>query len=1605
MALVSQGQITINDLNDGAYAYTATVYAQQFGTPDTPTGGSFDFSTKTLTVPTDPNPSTNPSTGATIWSASIPTSSTTPTYASSFLFFTTPPSTVAAGGTWGTPVSFVVNGTNAISTQLSNDTVNIPADSAGVVATGAPYVGSGTEIRVYEGATLLNYDNVGTTKGTWTVSAAGTGITASTTKTTLGTAPLQYMKYGDHSAITADIASVTYTITGTSSTGVTFSITKSQILTKQKQGASAASFKINSSSSTFTKNAAGIINPSTGIILTTTSQNITAITAYQWQLNGVDISGATTSSYTVPTSAYASAVTNTYKCTVTGTVNGITGSTLIDTITIPLLLDGSSTSTVVLSNENSTFSGPSSGYSGITFTGGNCNVAAYIGTTQLTYDANPIVTSRVANSFSCIISPSVGMTVTATTGQTGLIYAIPAPTAMLNVETGYTDVVVTIRDASGTASTITKRINYSLSRAGVPAQYVIITGEQAFKYATGATTPITTTITLTAGLFGGLTTYEWDYWNGTSWVILSGTANTQTYSLAYNNAAFTGNTLRIRCLSGTTIYDEITIVKLYDGASGTNAISGYLTNETCTVPTSSNGTGAVFTNAGGTFRVFNGTTDVTTSCTFSTSAAVSNLTLTIVANTGVYSLSTATSWTSNTASFTLTAVYNGTTPSTTLTKVYTITKSIAGIDGGQITTSATAPTNPTVGQQWWDTVSGTMYVWYNDGTTSAWVSSSLGMTGPIGVNGNSGDSVDIVFVRSTSAPATPKPSISVPGPTVSYPSDTQWYGSVSGANTAGGLINPLWASNGFKTLSLGNYTWDVPVRIDGSAVAEVTAYIRSATTLTTAPAGGTYTFGTTPVYVAPTNWFNYIPAGTDPLYTSRAVAYTSSSNTSAVTITGWTTPVLSMQNGSPGTPASYVIVTGEQAFKYATGSATPISPTITLTAILYGTLSGFQWEYYTGTGWSTLSAPFNTSTYSLAYNNAAFTGNSLRVRCVSGSTYFDEITIVKLYDGAVGTAAVSGYLTNETVTVPSAYDGSGASLTGTSGTFRVFNGITEVTSGATPPTSYSVSPATATSGLTMSITTAGVYSLSGTWDTTTNSLTFTLSAVYSGVTLTKVYTITKSKAGTPGASGTRGIFRTYAPYGTAIWDAAADTVANNAITNMVGSGGIIVVGDEVTICSPNISAPTFVLTKYASAVGTPATTATWTARGQVIDGNLLVTGSVKASSLQASTATISGTTMTGSGAIINSTGTFAIGTSTSNITYNGTATYINGPTLSIGTSPTISGTTMTTGTSGAIINSTGTFAIGKGATTTPAVTTASNITFNGSSLYLNGPVIASGSFTSGSITGSSLSVGSSPAVSLTTMTGSGAIINSGGTFAIGTSTSNITFNGSSLYINGPVIASGLFTSGSFTSGSITGSSLTVGNAALASNATTMTTGTQGLAVNSAGGFTMGNTGTNITYNGIKLYLNGEVVTTGNVASNQITENTIFPIPAQYLTTSTVASASPITTLLTGNLYSIPSVNVATKRIVTVSLQISNFDATPGWLALYIGSTSHLLDVPTRQVSGSNESFASITIGVDVPANITTIGDIAIATSNAASGSIWNTAPKIEGSIIFMTGKR
>jgi hypothetical protein len=64
----------------------------------------------------------------------------------------------------------------------------------------------------------------------------------------------------------------------------------------------------------------------------------------------------------------------------------------------------------------------------------------------------------------------------------------------------------------------------------------------------------------------------------------------------------------------------------------------------------------------------------------------------------------------------------------------------AGGGGGGVTISATAPAAPAVGDLWWDSVNGELYVYYDDGTSSQWVAAAgpsvtVAATAPTGYEG------------------------------------------------------------------------------------------------------------------------------------------------------------------------------------------------------------------------------------------------------------------------------------------------------------------------------------------------------------------------------------------------------------------------------------------------------------------------------------------------------------------------------------------------------------------------------------------------------------------------------------------------------------------------------------------------------------------------------------------------------------------------------------------------------------------------------------------------------------------------------------------------------
>jgi hypothetical protein len=75
-----------------------------------------------------------------------------------------------------------------------------------------------------------------------------------------------------------------------------------------------------------------------------------------------------------------------------------------------------------------------------------------------------------------------------------------------------------------------------------------------------------------------------------------------------------------------------------------------------------------------------------------------------------------------------------------------------GSETASIATSTTSPSNPVDGDLWFDTTDGTMYIYYDDGTSSQWVGIS-GATGATGADGGVASYTDIT-ARNAATPST-----------------------------------------------------------------------------------------------------------------------------------------------------------------------------------------------------------------------------------------------------------------------------------------------------------------------------------------------------------------------------------------------------------------------------------------------------------------------------------------------------------------------------------------------------------------------------------------------------------------------------------------------------------------------------------------------------------------------------------------------------------------------------------------------------------------------------------------------------------------------------------
>lgn len=315
-----------------------------------------------------------------------------------------------------------------------------------------------------------------------------------------------------------------------------------------------------------------------------------------------------------------------------------------------------------------------------------------------------------------------------------------------------------------------------------------------------------------------------------------------------------------------------------------------------------------------------------------------------------------------------------------------------------------------------------------------------------------------------------------------------------------------------------------------------------------------------------------------------------------------------------------------QVFKYT--GATPNPTTIALTRTLNGGLTGTTaWSVVNGTYSGSISGNVSsiTITPSLMSSNCTF-----RVTVTSGSdTYTDDFTLVKVSDGTAGLDGLTIFMTNESHTLPTDTSDNVLSYAGASGNIKIYDGGSDVSTGNGAVYAYTGSYSGFSSAPSGTINAStGAYSISSGLSATADTAWVEYQVTYNSVVYGPFrFSIGKSKKGDTGLTGNTGtagvrgsltLYRTNASYTSTYNNGAGAGLPSyqaQATTEFQSATGSStkVQGDTIYFTNGTNYATT--LTWNGSA---------WALPGVVIDGNLLVTGTVSMAALTAGTATVAG---------------------------------------------------------------------------------------------------------------------------------------------------------------------------------------------------------------------------------------------------------------------------------------------------------------------------------------------------------------------------------------------
>lgn len=182
----------------------------------------------------------------------------------------------------------------------------------------------------------------------------------------------------------------------------------------------------------------------------------------------------------------------------------------------------------------------------------------------------------------------------------------------------------------------------------------------------------------------------------------------------------------------------------------------------------------------------------------------------------------------------------------------------ASSGGSSVTTSATAPASPTTGNQWYDTTTGIIYTYVNDGTSSQWVQSS---TATLATGVPAGGTTNQFLVKSSATDYATAWTGTLTNPTFTNYTETLYDAGTGSAFT-------LSLSNGTiqKFTTNANMTLTLPASTAGKSFVVMVVYGAANTLTWSSPSTLKWVGGTTPTATSVTgkiDIFSFFQDGTN----------------------------------------------------------------------------------------------------------------------------------------------------------------------------------------------------------------------------------------------------------------------------------------------------------------------------------------------------------------------------------------------------------------------------------------------------------------------------------------------------------------------------------------------------------------------------------------------------------------------------------------------------------------------------------------------------------------------------------------------------------------------